>query len=313
MATPNERTLTDLVPVDNEPLNKKKLDLDGAYRWIDLTFILNITNTGSVPALIEDGFFNYFSAVGIRKNSKTYKFNLPLRLAVKVQTAENGTPSFFQAPSIVASATYDAIVKYRINFAEFIHEENDLSALLQTGDLTNLELVISTGDINDIFSSNAPTINTRTVEIEIRDFTGEHPNGGDINNPKEVKMTDIIELSEEIDLEVGKTNYTKLAQEIDMVSGSSILKHAGLITDNGLASDARVTDIRTWNVEPRTSDIERNFKSLSRSAKTNSILENLLTGYFEFNYQKKFGREGFVTGAKSKELLQLLTNGIVAT
>ena len=49
MATPNERTLTDMVLVDNEPLNKKKLDLDGAYRWLILTFVLNLTNTATPP------------------------------------------------------------------------------------------------------------------------------------------------------------------------------------------------------------------------------------------------------------------------
>ena len=73
MADFNERTETDLTLVDNEPLNKKKLGLDGAYRWIVCTFILNMTNTATPPTLIEDGFFKYFTAVGIRKNSKKIK------------------------------------------------------------------------------------------------------------------------------------------------------------------------------------------------------------------------------------------------
>ena len=312
MATPNERTLTNLTLVDNEPLNKKKLELDGAYRWLVLTFILNMTNTATPPTLIEDGFLKYFTAVGIRRNGKTFKFNQPLRFAVKKQTNDVGTPSFFQDVDLTASATYDAIVQYTVHFAEDILNENDISALLQTKGLTNLELIISTGDINDIFSANAPTINTRTVEIEIRDFTGKGREGGDINDPTEEKMTDIFELVEEIDLEVGKTSFTKLAQEIDMVSGSNILEHAGLILDNGLASDDRVTDLRTFNVKPRTSDLERNFKSLSRQTKTNSTIETRIKGFFVINWQEKLGRAGFVTGVKSKELIQLLTNGIVA-
>ena len=312
MATPNERTLTNLTLVDNEPLNKKKLELDGAYRWLVLTFILNMTNTATPPTLIEDGFLKYFTAVGIRRNGKTYKFNQPLQFAVKKQTNDNGTPSFFQDVDLTADATYDAIVQYTIHFAEDIENENDISALLQTKDLTNLELIISTGDVDDIFSADKPTINTRTVEIEIRDFNGKGREGGDINDPKEEKMTDIFELVEEIDLQVGKTNFTKLAQEIDMVSGSNILEHAGLILDKGLASDDRVTDLRTYNVKPRTSDLERNFKSLSRQTKTNSSTETRIKGFFVIDWQEKLGRAGFVTGVKSKELIQLLTNGIVA-
>ena len=161
MATPNERTITDLTLVDNEPLNIKKLELDGAYRWLVLTFILNMTNTVTPPTLIEDGFFKYFTAVGIRRNSKTFKFNQPLQFAVHKQTHDVGTPSFFQDVDLTGSATYDAIVQYTIHFAENILNENDISALLQTGKLTNLELIIATGDVNDIFSANAPTINTR--------------------------------------------------------------------------------------------------------------------------------------------------------
>ena len=313
MATPNERTLTNLTLVDNEPLNKKKLELDVAYRWLILTFILNITNTATPPTLIEDGFLKYFTAVGIRRNGKTFKFNQPLQFAVKKQTYDVGTPSFFQDVDLTASATYDAIVQYTIHFAEDILNENDISALQQTKGLTNFELIISTGDIDDIFSANAPTINTRTVEIEIRDFTGKGREGGDINDPKEEKMTDIFELVEEIDLEVGKTSFTKLAQEIDMVSCSNILEHAGLILDDGLASDDRVTELRTYNVKPRTSDLERNFKSLSRQTKTDSKVETRIKGFFVINWQEKLGRAGFVTGVKSKELLQLLTNGIVLT
>jgi len=310
MAKPNERTLTDMVLVDNEPLNKKKLDLDGAYRWLVLTFILNMTNGATPPIFKEDGFFKYFTAVGIRRNSKTYKFNQPLRFAIKKQTSDVGVPSFYQAPDTTANATYDAIAQYTIHFAENILDENDISALLQTGRLTNLELIISTGDVDDIASSDPPTINSRTIQIEVRDFTGKGNKGGDINDPTAEKMTDIFELVEEIDLEVDKTNFNRLAQEIDMVSGSNILEHAGLVLDNDLASDDRVTDLRTFNVTPRTSDIERNFKSLVRQTKTNATLENTINGFFKLDYQEKFGRAGFVTGRKSKELLQLLTNGI---
>ena len=312
MATPNERTITDLTLTDNEPLNIKKLELDGAYRWLVLTLILNITNTATPPTLIEDGFFKYFTAVGIRRNSKTFKFNQPLQFAVKKQTADVGTPSFFQDVSLVGSATYDAIVQYTVHFAEDINNENDISALLQTGDLTNLELIISTGDINDIFSANAPTINTRTVEIAIRDFTGKGRDGGNINNPREEKMTDIFELVEEIDLEVGKTSFTKLAQEIDMVSGVNILEHAFMMQDNGVLTDDRVTDLRTFNVVPRTSDLETTWKNLNRQTKTNYKLETTLTGFGKINWQEKLGRAGFKTGVKSKELIQLLTNGISA-
>lgn len=312
MAVPNERPLTDLVLVDNTPLNIKKLPLDGAYRWIDLTFILNMTNGANAAVFHEDDIQNYIKAVGIRKNGKMYKFNQPLRFAIKKQTSDVGTPAFYQAPITTATETYDAIAHYVIHFAENILNENDASALLQTKNLTNLELVIATGDVDDIASAEAPTINSATVEIEIRDFTGKGLKGGDINDDTQEKMTDIFELVEEIDLEAGKTDF-KAPQVIDMVAGANILEHAFLILDNGIASNDRVTDFRTWNAKPRTTDLERGFKKLNRRTKTEYGLESTITGFVKIDWQEKFGRAGFITGVKSSELIQLLTNGITAT
>jgi len=307
---PNERPLTDMILVDNEPLNIKKLPLDGAYQLVDLTFILNMTNGAAVPVFKEDDILNYFTAVGIRKNGKTFKFSQPLRFAYKKQTSDIGTPAFYQAPLTTINSTYDAIVKYTIYFREFINQVNDVSALLQTKNLTNLELVISTGDVNDIASANAPTINTRTVKIEIRDFTGKGTKG-DINDDTQEKMNDISEIVEEIDLESGKTSF-KAPQDVDMVAGSNILEHAGLVLDSGLASDSLVTDIRTWNVKPRSSDLESTFLKLNRDSKTDNVLNSRIKGFFKIDWQEKLGRNGFRTSAKSSELIQLLTNGVVA-
>lgn len=307
MATPNERTLTDFILVDNEPVNKYDLDMDGAYRWIDLTFILNLTNGGTIPTFTEDHIMNYFKLIGIRRNGKTSKFSQPLRFAIKKQTCDIGTPNYIEAPSNTVNATYDAIVQYTIHFAEDINNENDISALFQTGKLTNAELIISTGDADDIATANAPVINDRRVLIEVRDFVGKGRAGGNINNPDEEKMTDIFELVEEVDLETDKVDFRK-PQIIDMVSGKNILTHAGLVLDDGKASDELVTDLQTWNVTPRTSDLQRTFKGLVRRTKTEFGLENTITGFFKIDWQEKLGRRGFKTGLKSKEQIQLLTS-----
>jgi len=310
---PNERPLTDLVLTDNEPLNIKKMSLDGAYRYWLLTFILNMTNTGVAPTFVEDDILNYITAVGVRLNGKTFKFNVPLRLAVHKQTADYGTPFFYQAPITTVNATYDAIVQYRIDFAEIVRDESDLSALLQTDNLTNLELVISTGDKNDIASANAPTINTATVEIEIKDYTGEDPNGGNINDPTQVTKTNIIEIVEEIDLEANKTEFDKLSQDIDLVAGSNILEHALLITDNGVRSNDRVTDIKVKHTKTRVDEIEKDFQSLVRISKVEHELESIIDGFAIIDWQKRLGRTGLITGIKSDELLKLKTNGITTT
>ena len=310
---PSERPLTDLVLTDNEPLNIKKMPLDGAYRWWLLTFILNLTNLATAPVFYEDGFFKYFKAVGVRRDGKTYKFNLPLQLAVHKQTADFGTPSFYQAPVTTVSATYDAIVQYKLHFAEIVQDKGDLSALLQTGDLTNLELVIATGDKDDIASANAPTINSAKVEIEIKDYTGKGRNGGDINDPKEEQMTDIIELSEEIDLLPNKTEFDKLAQDIDFTADSNVLETALLVEDNGVRSNDRVTDIKVKRTKTRKDEIERDFPTLVRETKSDHQLESTITGFLIVDWQERFGREGLQTGAKSDELLKLKTNGITAT
>ena len=310
MATPNERTLKDFLLVDNEPLNKYKLELDGAYRWILCTFIFNMTNGANVPVFFEDHVMNYIRAVGIRRNGKTYKFNQPLRFAVKKQTADVGTPNFIVAPITTANETYESIVQYTIHFAEDLLNENDISALFQTGHLTNAELIIDAGDIDDIASENAPTLNSVKVEIEIRDFVGTGLKGLDINDGKDgEKMLDVFELVEEIPLESNRIDF-RAPQEIDLVSGVNILEHAGYVTDNGKLSDDLVKDIQTWNVAPRTSDLQRNFKNLVRQTKTNFGLEDTLKGFFKIDWQEKLGRRGFKTGVKGKEVLQLLTNTV---
>jgi hypothetical protein len=302
--TPLERILKTFHLINNEAENSFEFPLDGAYGKFILTFILNMTNSNGVPVFYEDGFFQYFKAVGVRLNGTILKFNMPLLFAWKKQTSDLGVQPFYQEPDTTDGAVYDVIAKLDINFAQDIFNENDVSALLQTGGLTNLELIIATGDKDDIASANAPVINSAKVEIEVREFRG-----GEINDPTKSKMLNISETVDEYKLEENRTSFEN-PQEIDLKSNTRIIEQAFLALDNNVPSNDLVTRLQYWIVESVTPIITKRFKTLVRETKSESELENTLNGFAKINMIKKFGSNGFRTGAKSKETLRLLTDGV---
>ena len=101
-------------------------------------------------------------------------------------------------------------------------------------------------------------------------------------------------------------------------SGVTAFTFSGLSLSNLVSkfldccNKSRISDLRTFNVVPRTSDLEQTWKHLNRETKTNQKLETTLKGFAFIDWQEKLGRAGFKTGVKSKELIQLLTNGIVS-
>ena len=284
-----------------------------------------MTNGATGPTLATGDIKNYVKSIGVRRNGKEFKFNLPLDLLVDIETKNMGKAPARTAPDTTGSATYDAIQNFSIHFAQDVLNDRDITALLQTKNLSNLEIVVNAGDASDIATANAPTINSAKIEIIATDWSGGvstdadgRPTGfvgdKDINDSEQVRMIDIIEQTEELDLEAGKTQFDKNAQDIDLVAGANILEHAILVTDNGARSDARVTDLKFQRVRPRKKDeLETPWNNIHEDNETEYGLPTTINGVVFIDWQRLLGRAGFVTGSKSSDLLKVLTNGITAT
>ena len=308
---PNERPLGTLILKDNEKDNIFKLPQDGAFRWIHGKIKMNLTNGATAPTFREDDILRYIDSIGIRRNNKTFKYNLPLDMINLKSLYETGKPLYKVEPSSVAGATYDVEVDFVIHFAEKIFNDSDVSALLQTKNLTNLDLVVSTGDSDDIASANSPTINSREIEFDCRDYTGDI-DGKDINDNTQIQLTDFIETIDEINLEENKTQYRN-PQVIDLPAGSSVLEQILVVKDDGTRSNNLVTDFKVRRVRnPRGDFIEKNWKSANSKNKEDFGLDNPVTGVFKYDWTEKLGsRFGLITGSKSTEVYQLLTSSTV--
>lgn len=318
MLTPYELPFKTLTLVDNKKDNILQLHQDGAYRWIKGRFVINMTNTATPPTFKEDNVLNYIKSLGIRRNGRLFKFDVSLKVHFLKEGINKGTLQAQVAPVTTASATYDAIVNFTMDFAENILDESDITALLQTLNLSLLELVVSTGAVADIASANAPTINSRTIEIETRYYQGTVKQDGeeiDVNDDTQYKVTDIKEISQIVTLEANRIQYDKNAQDIDLMPNAAILETVIMVLDNGIRSNDRVTDVKFKQAKP----VERNIlewvlKHLHEQNKSEYAMETEITGLTKISWQEKLGsRFGLFTGSKSSEILKLLTNGITGT
>ena len=311
---PNEKSYKTLNLVDNDE-NLLELHQNGAYRSIKGILKLNITNTATPPTLVEDGILNYLKSIGVRKNGKVFRFNLPLRIHYFVEQSVKGQAPKKVDPDLSASATYDTLVHFTVDFASNKLNEFDLSALLQTKNLSQYELVVITGDVSDIFATFLPTINSREIAIATRYFTGTTKDDKDINDDTQVGQRDITETTENVDLEANRLIYDKSSQDVPLVAGSRILEQALLVTDLAIRSDDRVTDIKWKRVKPNEDEIlETTWDNLHGNNITEHQIENDIVGFSFIDWQEKLDPvNGLITGARTNDVIQLLTNGIVAT
>ncbi len=314
----NERPIKTLTLSDDTAENILELPQDAAYRWIHGRVIFDLSNGANVPTLKENDILNYVKAIGIRRNGRLYKFRLPLHFMHVLETIKKGKAPYKKDPVTTANEdNYEAIADFTIDFARNILNDSDISALLQTKNLSNLELVVQTGNKGDIASANAPTINSAKIELEIREYFGD-VNGLDINDDRDgVKMTDVIQVTEVHNLETGRTQFDKLAQNIDLVASAALLEQMLVVKDNGVLSDSRVTDVKYARVRPtagfpKRDFVERSWNALNEKNVTGYALDSKLTGVVYINWVEKLGSLGLVTRSKSYDLLRLLTNGVNA-
>ena len=310
---PNEKSFITKTLVQNLA-NLIELHQNGAYRSIKGKLTLDMTNTATPPTFIEDGLLKFIKALGVRKNGKVFRHNVPLRIHYYVEMAIKGKPPKKTDPVTTASATYNAIVYFTIDFAKDKLNEFDLSALQQTKNLSQFELVVQTGTVSDIASANAPTINSVTLDIATRYFTGTTNDGYDINDDSLVTLRNITETTEDINLEVNRLIYDKSSQDVPLVAGSRILETAFILTDNGVRSDSRITDLKFKRIRPNEDEIlETTWDNLHGNNITEYNIENDVVGFSIIDWKEKLDPvNGLITGARTNDVIQLLTNGIVA-
>lgn len=308
---PNERPLGNLKLVNNESENIKTLNQDGAFRWIHGKLKMNLTNNAGIPVFREDSFLRYIKGIIIRRNSKFAKYDLPLDMMNIIAEHNTGKPLTKTEPSDTANATYDVECDFTIHFAERIFDDSDVSALLQTKNLTNLEVVVDTGNENDIAETNPPTINSASIEFDCRDYTGDI-DGKNINDDTEIKLTDIIETVDVYSIENNKTQYSN-PQTIDLPAGASVLEQIIVVKDDGTRSNELVKEFKVRRVRnPRGDFLEKDWKMANSKSKEDFGLDNPITGVFKYDWTEKLASKfGLITGSKSTEVYQMLTSNTV--
>jgi hypothetical protein len=308
-----ERALQTLI-CSNGKDNEIELATDNAYSQLVLRLTLNLTNGGVSPTFTEDDILNYWKAIRLLRNGKNVKYNKPARVMFHEQTIEKRTKPYKKDPVTTVSSTYDAIVTLDIDFRQDRLNEADITALLQTANLSSLKLIVQTGIAADIASANAPTINSAKVEIEAVEVSGTvttKDGEKDINDDKQIKLLDIIEDTQEIALLANKTSYDSNTQEIDITpAGTFILTHGMMVTDNGLKSNSLITDFKVQRVKGGKKDIiQRSWNSKHERVKSEYQQESLVPGILIQDWQEKLGGLGFDnTAVKGTYLWRLLTS-----
>src|SRR3989338_6579114 len=86
---PNEKSYKTLTLVNSQE-NLLNLHQNGAYRSIKGKLTVNLTNTVTPPTFVEDSILKYIKSLGVRKNGKVFRFNLPLRIHYFIEESVKG-------------------------------------------------------------------------------------------------------------------------------------------------------------------------------------------------------------------------------
>ena len=293
---------------DNQAENRSPIPQDGAIRWIHGKVKLNMTNGSTSPTWKEDGILNYIKSIGVLLNGKDWKFKLPAATLFFYETLIKGENPYINNPIQTVDETYDSEFDFVIDFAENHLNESDTTALLQTKNLSNCELVISTGNADYIASANPPTINSAEIELDIREFFPTEKEQ-DINDDKVVRMTPFITSYKDVPLKSGRKQFDNDSQEIDLESDSGILHQLLIAKNDGARSNDLITDVKYFVARPSKKPFfERKWNSINTKNRIDYALRNRLVGVNFVNWVEKLGnRGGLRTNAKSYELLSLLT------
>ena len=287
---------------------------DKPIRRMILRFIINLTNGGTPPTFIEDDILKLIKKIRLVENGSDNKVNLPARTMFFVEQFEKGTRPFKIDPETGAGVTADAIVTLQMDFASDRLNENDLSALLQSRRLSSLDLEIDWGDAADIASANAPTINAGVseCEVEIREVSGTIRRENRDISVFDLDTIDIIEQTEILPIDANHDSFDSDTLPKDVKPApANILTNMFIVLDDGVRSNARVTDFKTQRESPDTVRIlERTFNSLFEATKTEYAQEALPTGVLYVDWVDKLAGGLINAGNEGDIKFRFLTAGI---
>ena len=282
-------------PIGNLPFvasstQKLVIPRDNAIRRITMRADINYTNTATAPTFVEDDFLNLFANIRVQRNGADNKINVSARMWYYVDDYEKGTPAQKSAVVTTISTTNDWFCTFIADFATFELNEHDISALLQTKNLSSLELQIDWLQASDVASANAPTINAvSTVEVEIREVSGQvlDKNGElqDINDDEKIDMANIYEAEQIVTIDSAHTSFDADSLAVDITPApSNIISHGLMVLDqtapHGNKANNLITQVKVQRESPFTYRyLQRFWNNIVDSLKSQLVLNATVTGF----------------------------------
>ena len=181
-------------PIDNGELAdlsegktlRVELPQDAALRTI-YGRIEMIFRTGANPAdLREWGTTLFIKRIRIKRNGNETILDVPLRTLEILEEYIEGTTSYGMQLGESVNTDHKAIKRFKIDFARNVLNENELSALQQTQNLSSLYLEVECAKAEDV-GTNLTFVSGK-IDLTVRQFRGAYQ-GRDINDSDAFKAS----------------------------------------------------------------------------------------------------------------------------
>jgi hypothetical protein len=290
-------------PIGNVPFvasstQKLIIPRDNAIRRVIMRFDINYTTGSTAPTYTEDDFLNLIANVRVQRNGSDNKINVSARMWYYVEDYEKGTPARKTAASSATSTTTDCFFVLIADFATFRENEHDISALLQTKNLSSLELQIDWLSNAVVATANAPTINAAsTVQVDIREVSGVVPDTNgvlqDINDDTVITMANIYEAEQIVTIDANHSSFDADTLAVDVTPApANLLKQALMVLDatspNGNKSDTLVSEFKVQRESPFIYRYaQRKYNNILESQKMQLTVQTLVAGFLFLDWIDK--------------------------
>ena len=282
------------------------LPQNGAIRKIACRLEMKLTSGAAAPVLTEINVDSFISGIRIKINGREDRIFTNLHIAREAEKYVRGKEPYGTELGTDAATDTTVVRHFNIDFAQNILNRNDISALLQTEQLSSVSLIIETGKLSDIGTNL--TLNSAKIDLSAREFYGDG-----INNAEQKSMQKIYQILQSVNIESGRDNFTSDTQDIDMPARKAILDQILLVKDNGIPSDSLIDRFQYMKSLPNKYVlIDSDYATYHENNLAEFGLTSLTKGFTKINFQALIGNPlGYITGSKSYDVLKLLTPATV--
>ena len=282
------------------------LPQNGAIRKIACRLEIQVTSGANAPVLTTENVDAFLHRITVKLNGRDDVLFSSLHLIREAEKYLRGRHPYGTALTTDAATTTKVVRHFNIEFAQNTLNRNDISALLQTQGLSNLQLIVETGSASDIGTNLV--IDSAKVTMQVREFYGAR-----INNSEETKMTRVFNILETKKLQPNQSSFIANSQDINLPARKALLSQILYVKDNGVPSNHLIDRFQYARAIPRKQVlIDTGFLDFHESNFSEYMLEYLGGGLAKVNFQTLLGKSlGFVTGSRSYDFLKLLTPATV--